>query len=136
MQVKDKRVVVTGAASGIGKALSVAFHKAGAQSVVAVDMNIEGADGNIGIGGFRKTNRKLFVRGEVEIEGQPIDPSIAEQQQQKLAQLRSERDNERATSPFANEVSMFEVTPPGAAAIIITPIASSGEIDQILINYS
>ena len=44
MQVKDKRVVVTGAASGIGKALSVAFHKAGAQSVVAVDMNIEGAE--------------------------------------------------------------------------------------------
>ena len=44
MQVKDKRVVVTGAASGIGKALSVAFYKAGAQSVVAVDMNIEGAE--------------------------------------------------------------------------------------------
>ena len=44
MQVKNKRVVVTGAASGIGKALSVAFHEAGAQSVVAVDMNIEGAE--------------------------------------------------------------------------------------------
>ncbi|GIS75702.1 MAG: hypothetical protein CM1200mP12_14210 [Gammaproteobacteria bacterium] len=44
MQVKDKRVVVTGAASGIGKALSVAFHNAGAQSVVAVDMNIDGAE--------------------------------------------------------------------------------------------
>ena len=47
MQVKDKRVVITGAASGIGKALSVAFHKAGAQSVVAVDMNIEGVVGDI-----------------------------------------------------------------------------------------
>ena len=34
------------------------------------------------------------------------------------------RDTERATSPLANEVSMFEVTPPGAAAIIMTPIAS------------
>ncbi len=44
MQVKNKRVVVTGAASGIGKALSVAFHEAGAKSVVAVDMNIEGAE--------------------------------------------------------------------------------------------
>jgi len=43
MDVKDKRVVVTGAASGIGKALSEAFHQAGAQSIVAVDMNIEGA---------------------------------------------------------------------------------------------
>ena len=44
MQVKDKRVVVTVAASGIGKALSVAFHNAGAQSVVTVDMNIDGAE--------------------------------------------------------------------------------------------
>ena len=44
MQVKNKRVVVTGAASGIGKALSEAFHKAGAKSVVAVDINIEGAE--------------------------------------------------------------------------------------------
>ena len=39
---------------------------------------------------------------------------------------------ERATSPLAKDVSIFEVTPPGAAAIIITPIASSGEIGQIL----
>ena len=37
-------------------------------------------------------------------------------------------DIERATSPLAKEVSILEVTPPGAAAIIITPIASSGEI--------
>ena len=44
MQVKNKRVVVTGAASGIGKALAVAFKKAGAQSVVAVDINMEGAE--------------------------------------------------------------------------------------------
>ena len=44
MQVKNKRVVVTGAASGIGKALAVAFKKAGAQSIVAVDINIEGAE--------------------------------------------------------------------------------------------
>ena len=31
MQVKDKRVVVTGAASGIGKALCEAFNEAGAK---------------------------------------------------------------------------------------------------------
>ena len=43
MQIQDKRVVVTGAASGIGKALCEAFNKAGAKSVVCVDMNIEGA---------------------------------------------------------------------------------------------
>ena len=44
MLVKNKRVVVTGAASGIGKALAVAFKKAGAKSIVAVDINIEGAE--------------------------------------------------------------------------------------------
>tara|TARA_B100001123_G_C15154803_1_gene965010 strand:+ start:559 stop:1005 length:447 start_codon:yes stop_codon:yes gene_type:complete len=38
---------------------------------------------------------------------------------------------ERATSPLANEVSIFDVTPPGAAAIIITPMASSGDIGHI-----
>ena len=43
MDVKNKRVVVTGAASGIGKALCEAFHEADAQSIVAVDMNLEGA---------------------------------------------------------------------------------------------
>jgi len=43
MQIKDKRVVVTGAASGIGKALCEAFKSADAKSVVCVDMNIEGA---------------------------------------------------------------------------------------------
>ena len=34
MDVKNKRVVVTGAASGIGKALCEAFHQAGAQSFI------------------------------------------------------------------------------------------------------
>ena len=39
-----KRVVVTGAASGIGKALCEAFNNAGTKSVVCVDMNLEGAE--------------------------------------------------------------------------------------------
>ena len=43
---------------------------------------------------------------------------------------------ESATSPFANDVNMFEVTPPGAAAMIITPTASSGEIGHNLINMN
>ena len=43
MQIKDKRVVITGAASGIGKALCEAFNNAGAKSIVCVDMNIDGA---------------------------------------------------------------------------------------------
>ena len=33
------------------------------------------------------------------------------------------KDIDNATSPFANFVITFEVTPPGAAAIIITPTA-------------
>ena len=36
MDVKNKRVVVTGAASGIGKALCEAFHQAGAKFIFAV----------------------------------------------------------------------------------------------------
>ena len=42
MEIINKRVVVTGAASGIGKALCNAFKDAGADSVVAVDVNEEG----------------------------------------------------------------------------------------------
>jgi hypothetical protein len=41
----------------------------------------------------------------------------------KLTTAVKETDN--ATSPFANFVKTLEVTPPGAAAIIITPIAIS-----------
>ena len=44
MEIIDKRVVVTGAASGIGKALCKAFKDAGAKTVVAVDINLEGAE--------------------------------------------------------------------------------------------
>ena len=42
MEIINKRVVVTGAASGIGKALCNAFKDAGADSVVAVDVNEAG----------------------------------------------------------------------------------------------
>ena len=38
---------------------------------------------------------------------------------------------DNATSPFANEVSILEVAPPGAAANIITPIAISGDSGQM-----
>ncbi len=43
MDLKDKICVVTGAASGIGRALCEAFAKEGAKHVVCVDMNGEGA---------------------------------------------------------------------------------------------
>tara|TARA_B100000427_G_C15233031_1_gene474254 strand:- start:15 stop:407 length:393 start_codon:yes stop_codon:yes gene_type:complete len=37
------------------------------------------------------------------------------------------KDTDRATSPLAKEVIMFDVAPPGAAAISITPIDNSGD---------
>jgi NAD(P)-dependent dehydrogenase (short-subunit alcohol dehydrogenase family) len=43
MILKDKVVVVTGGASGIGKALSIRFAKEGARGVVVADFNEEGA---------------------------------------------------------------------------------------------
>lgn len=43
MKIENKRVVVTGAASGIGKALCEEFYAAKAKSIVCVDMNLEGA---------------------------------------------------------------------------------------------
>ena len=43
MDVKDKICVITGAASGIGRALCLAFKDAGAKEVVCVDRNGEGA---------------------------------------------------------------------------------------------
>ncbi len=44
MQVKDKVVVVTGAASGIGRALAIAFAQAGARKVVCADLNMQGSE--------------------------------------------------------------------------------------------
>ena len=44
------------------------------------------------------------------------------------------RDIDKATSPFAYDVSTFDVTPPGAAAIINNPTASSGDIGHNLTN--
>ncbi len=43
MEVKDKIIVVTGAASGIGQALVRRFAAEGARSVVSVDLNADGA---------------------------------------------------------------------------------------------
>lgn len=56
MKLKDKIVIVTGAASGIGKALCERFHKEGAAGIAAVDLNEDGAMavaasvGGIGLG--------------------------------------------------------------------------------------
>ncbi|MEX2131182.1 MAG: SDR family oxidoreductase [Pseudohongiellaceae bacterium] len=44
MQIKDKIVVVTGAASGIGKALCEKFANEGAAGIIASDVNAQGAE--------------------------------------------------------------------------------------------
>jgi len=43
VEVRDKIIVVTGAASGIGKALAARFRTEGARQIVAVDLNEAGA---------------------------------------------------------------------------------------------
>lgn len=43
MELKDKIIVITGAAGGIGRALALRFAQEGAKKVVCVDINLEGA---------------------------------------------------------------------------------------------
>lgn len=43
MELKDKIIVVTGAASGIGRAMALRFAREGARKVVCADINLEGA---------------------------------------------------------------------------------------------
>lgn len=43
MQLEDKTIVVTGAASGIGRALAIRFAAEGAKAVICADINADGA---------------------------------------------------------------------------------------------
>ena len=66
MELKDKIVVVTGAAGGIGRALAQAFAEAGAKKIVCVDLDGDGAEATAkmvdGIG------RKVDVSNENDIK--------------------------------------------------------------------
>lgn len=67
MDIKDKICVITGAASGIGRALCVAFKDAGAKEVVCVDRNAEGtAETAEMVGGAAFT---VDVSDEAQIKG-------------------------------------------------------------------
>ena len=43
MELKDKIIVVTGAAGGIGKAMALRFAKEGAKTIICADIDAEGA---------------------------------------------------------------------------------------------
>ena len=65
MELKDKIIVVTGAASGIGRALAQRFHAEGAKLVVCADRDEPGAKATAaGIGGVAV---KVDVSHEAEI---------------------------------------------------------------------
>lgn len=65
MEVKDRVVVVTGAASGIGKALAEAFHAAGAAKVVCADLDAAGAEATAAA--LNGVGRGLDVRDEAAV---------------------------------------------------------------------
>lgn len=66
MELKDRTIVVTGAAGGIGRALALRFHQEGAKHVACVDLNGDGATATAEeIGGTAHTVN-VGVDGEVE----------------------------------------------------------------------
>lgn len=85
MDIRDRIIVVTGAAGGIGRALAHRFAEAGARHIVCVDIDGEGAEATakeVGGTGCGVTGRRVDVSSESDIvsliedvEGQvgPID---------------------------------------------------------------
>ncbi len=65
MNLKDKTIVVTGAAGGIGRALALRFNEAGAKHIVCVDLDENGAKATAtAVGG---TGRRVDVASENDI---------------------------------------------------------------------
>lgn len=65
MELKDKIVVVTGAASGIGRGLALRFAAEGAKAVICADLNLAGAEETAGMCGG--TAMKCDVSQEADI---------------------------------------------------------------------
>ena len=68
---------------------------------------------------------------EPEIEGQMIDPTIAEQQHQKLAELRSERDTEKATAALSN-LTVAASTDENLFPLILDAVKSNCSVGEIM----
>jgi NAD(P)-dependent dehydrogenase (short-subunit alcohol dehydrogenase family) len=80
MQLKDKIIVITGAAAGIGRAMAVRFHKEGARLVVCADLDGEGAAETARMVGGVSFRTNVAVEGDIQslietVEAQhgPID---------------------------------------------------------------
>jgi NAD(P)-dependent dehydrogenase (short-subunit alcohol dehydrogenase family) len=80
MELKDRIVVVTGAASGIGRALAIRFAAEGAKCVICADLNLSGAEETAreinGIAFAVNVGREADIAGmieKVESEIGPID---------------------------------------------------------------
>ena len=66
MDVKDKIIVVTGAASGIGRALVVRFKAEGAKQIVAVDLNLAGAKETAAMVGCLAMSADVSVEADIQ----------------------------------------------------------------------
>ena len=66
-----------------------------------------------------------------EIEGQMIDPLIAEQQHQKLSKLRAERDAEKATAALST-LTMAASTDENLFPLILDAVKSNCSVGEIM----
>lgn len=80
MEVKDKIIVVTGGASGIGKAMAERFHSEGAEKIIIADLDAQGAeavaasvDGWSKVVDVSKEEQILALIEETEKKFGPID---------------------------------------------------------------
>src|SRR5271156_5282365 len=67
MEIKDRIVVVTGAASGIGRALAQRFAKEGAKRVICSDINAEGVRAVAAEVGGRAVTTNVGKEADIQI---------------------------------------------------------------------
>jgi NAD(P)-dependent dehydrogenase (short-subunit alcohol dehydrogenase family) len=66
MDIRGKIVVVTGGADGIGRALALAFHRAGARRIVVTDLNLAGATETARLVGGVALSSDVAVESDIE----------------------------------------------------------------------